>query len=91
MPPGQPFVPGRVIVTGAIPTNLGAGTNEDVILVAHLPSLLLVARNPTFRVFEETGSGTATIRVSSWATAALLTKHPAAVAKVVSLPPPSGF
>jgi HK97 family phage major capsid protein len=52
-----------VILSTAVPTTLGAGTNEDRIIVLRAPDLYLAVGNgPTVRTFEETLSSTATIR-----------------------------
>jgi hypothetical protein len=87
--PVEPSLPGQVVVSAGIPTNLGAGTNEDVVLVVEKTNAVVLGGNPTFRVFEQIGSGTLTVRLSSWMTAALVVKHPAAVAKVTGLTPPT--
>jgi hypothetical protein len=42
-------------------------------------------------VFEEVGSGTLTVRVSSWNNAALVVKQGSAAAKVTGLTAPAGF
>lgn len=87
--PGAPILPGRVVASAGIPTNLGAGTNEDVALVVERENLLLAARRPTFNVDEDTGSATLTVRTQAWAYVSLLTKNPAGVAKVTGLTPPT--
>jgi HK97 family phage major capsid protein len=52
-----------VILSTAVPTTLGASTNEDRIIVLRAPDLYLAVGNgPTIRTFEETLSSTATIR-----------------------------
>lgn len=47
-----------------IPTNLGAGTNEDAIIVVHRPDILLWEDNagPYLETFRDVGSGTLTVR-----------------------------
>jgi hypothetical protein len=87
--PVEPRLPGQVVVSGGIPVNLGAGTNEDVALVVEKTNVVLVGGTPTIRVFEDVGSGTLTVRINSWLTGALLVKHPAAVARITSLTPPT--
>jgi capsid protein len=87
----QALLPGTVVASAGVPTNLGAGTNEDVALVVERSAVILVGDSPTFHVFEQVGSGTLTVRISSWNQAALVVKHPAAVARVTGLTPPSGF
>jgi hypothetical protein len=51
----------------------------------------LIAGAPTIRVFEEVGSGTATVRFSAHLDAALAVLNAKAVAKVTGGTPPSGF
>jgi hypothetical protein len=53
--------------------------------------LLLADASVRFRVDEQSGSATLTVRTSAWAGAALLVKNPAAIAKITGLTPPSGF
>jgi hypothetical protein len=89
--PAQALFPGLVVPSSGIPTNLGAGTNEDVALVVERSAVLLLADSARrFRADESTGSGTLTVRTSAWASAALLV-NAAAIAKVTGLTPPSGF
>jgi HK97 family phage major capsid protein len=56
-----------VYVDPNIPTNLGAGTNQDIILVARFAEMRLYeSPGPYTRVFEDVGSGTQTVRISAW-------------------------
>jgi hypothetical protein len=87
--PGAPILPGRVVASAGIPTNLGVGTNEDIALVVERSNVVLLAQGPTFRVDEDTGSNTLTVRTYAWAMGALLVKNAAAVAKVTGLTPPT--
>ncbi|HEX2111650.1 MAG TPA: phage major capsid protein [Gaiellaceae bacterium] len=89
--PAQALFPGTVVPSAGVPTNLGAGTNEDVVLVVERSAVVLVGDSPVFRVFESVGSSTLTVRISSWNQAALVVDNPTAVAKVTGLTPPSGF
>lgn len=59
-------------------------------LVVERSSVILVGGEASFRVFEEVGSGTLTVRLSCFGDAALLVLNPAAVAKVPGLTAPSG-
>jgi hypothetical protein len=77
-----PTLPGELVLSAGIRTNLGAGTNEDEVFLAEKSNLVLVGGDPAFRVYEETGSGTLTVRVSSFGYAALLIKNPAAVVRI---------
>jgi HK97 family phage major capsid protein len=57
----------RVIADPNIPTNVGAGTNEDVIIVFDSSQLYLWEEGaPRSRVFEDVGSQTQTVRLSVW-------------------------
>ena len=83
-------LPGTVVASGGIRTNLGAGTNEDEVYVLERSNVILSLRQVAFRVFPEIGSSTLTVRVSAWGTAALLVKNPAGVARVSgALAPPT--
>lgn len=56
-----------VVLDPNLPTNLGAGTNEDVILVIDANQIYLWEEGaPRTRVFEDIGSGTLTVRLSVW-------------------------
>jgi HK97 family phage major capsid protein len=57
----------RVIVDGNLPTNLGAGTNEDTVIVARSGDLYLWEDAvPRFRVFEEILSANLAVRLQLW-------------------------
>jgi hypothetical protein len=88
---GTPLVPGELVVSAGIPTNLGAGTNEDVALVVERSQVLLLSRGVTVRVREDIGSSSLTVRVQAERHMAVLVKNAAAICKVVALTPPSGF
>jgi HK97 family phage major capsid protein len=50
-----------------IPINLGAGTNQDIVLVLRTAEMYLYEEgSPRTRVFEDVGSGTQTVRISAW-------------------------
>ncbi len=53
----------NVITDPNIPTNLGAGTNEDIILVLDSNESYLYESAPKTRVLPEVGSGTLTVRL----------------------------
>jgi hypothetical protein len=84
-----PNLPGQVVLTGGVRTNLGAGTNEDEVLIVDKSVVVLVGGTPTIRVFEEVGSGTLTVRVSSWANAALLVTAPTGIVRISGFPTPT--
>jgi HK97 family phage major capsid protein len=57
----------NVIVDPNIPTTIGAGTNEDIILVYASDEIFLFEEGaPRTRVFEDVGSGTLTVRLSCY-------------------------
>lgn len=57
----------QVVIDPNLPTNLGAGTNEDVILVFDSSQMYLWEEGaPRTRVFEDVGSGTLTVRLSCY-------------------------
>ncbi len=89
--PVGPNLPGTVVPVGSIPTNLGAGTNEDVALVVEKSNVVVFGGSPQFKVYPEVGSATGTVRITGWAYVALLVKNPTAVAKITGLTAPSGF
>ena len=91
LPPGQPLVPGQLVISAGVPSTLGAGTNEDAAVIAAKSQVLLLGRGPEIRVLEETGSATLTVRVQAERHLAVLVKNSTAVAKVTGLTPPSGF
>jgi hypothetical protein len=73
-----PHLPGQLVLSGGLRTNLGASTSEDEVYLVDKSQLLLVGGRTQFSVFEETGSGTSTVRICSHASAALIVKNPAA-------------
>jgi hypothetical protein len=91
MPPDGPLLPGTVVASAGIPSTLGAGTNEDVIIVAEKSQVLLLSQGPMIRIFEQVGSGTLTVRVRAAREAALVVLNSAAVCKITGLVAPSGF
>lgn len=91
LPPGTSLVPGQLVISAGVPSNLGAGTNEDVAIVAEKSQVALLSRGPNVRVFEESGSSTLTVRIQASCYLAVLVKNAAAVAKVTGLVAPSGF
>jgi len=56
-----------VFLDANIPTNLGAGTNEDRIIVARFSDdLLFEDTAPTVGVFDDVLSGTLQVRIACW-------------------------
>jgi len=90
MPAGAPLVPGQLVISGGVPSNLGAGTNEDVALVVEKSQVLLLSRGPQIRVREDVLSGTLTVRVRAVRDMAVLVKNANAIAKVTGLTAPTG-
>jgi HK97 family phage major capsid protein len=74
----------RVILDPNLPTNVGAGTNEDIIVVFDSNQLYLWEEGaPRTRVFEDIGSGTLTVRLSVWGYFAFMgNRYPAAISVV---------
>jgi hypothetical protein len=87
----QALLPGTVAVSAGVPTNLGAGTNEHRAIVLERSNVILVGGDVRFRVFEEVGSSTLTVRTQCYRDAALLSLNPPAVAVVTSLTAPTDF
>ena len=74
-----------VVVDAGIPTNLGAGTNEDAIIVANRADLVLMeqAASPLMLRYESVGSGTLTTRMVAFGYSAFTAgRYPTGVAKV---------
>lgn len=74
----------RVILDPNVPTNVGAGTNEDVIIVMDSSQVYLWEEGaPRSRVFEDIGSGTLTVRLSVWGYFAFMAgRYPLAVSVI---------
>lgn len=73
-----------VVVDPNIPTTLGAGTNEDLIIVYDSTQLYLFEEGaPRTRVFEDVGSQTMTVRLSCYGFFAFMgNRYPAAVSLI---------
>lgn len=56
-----------IIADANVPTNLGAGTNEDIIAVVRTDDHLLLEGALRTRVLEDVGSGTLTVRLQAFA------------------------
>jgi HK97 family phage major capsid protein len=74
----------RIVVDPSLPTNLGAGTNEDMILVFDSNQIFLWEEGaPRNRVFEDIGSGTLTVRLSVWGYFAFMAgRYPALISTI---------
>jgi hypothetical protein len=70
--PRFPVPEENIILSTGIPTNLGAGTNQDVVLALVRSEVLLYQRPVQFRVYPDVGSSTLTVRISAWGYSALL-------------------
>lgn len=83
---GAPAVldwPGRVVTCGAIATNQGAGTNEDVVLILRRDELPALLGPISVEVYREVGGHTGTVRIHAKRYAsALFGRRPEAIAKV---------
>jgi hypothetical protein len=73
-----PNLPGRTVLSGAVP--------EGEAYIIDRSAVVLVGGEPRVRVFEETGSGTLTVRVSSFAYAALAVLAPTGIFRLSGLP-----
>lgn len=75
----------NVVQVGSIPTNLGAGTNEDVVVALQASESPLFIEPLSFRVMPDPGSGNLTVRVQVYGYAALLAnRQPASIGKLSS-------
>ena len=72
----QALFPGTVVVSAGVPTNLGAGTNEDVAFIVERFNVILAGGDVGFRVFEDVASGTLTVRAQASGSAALSSSRP---------------
>jgi hypothetical protein len=82
LPPGISLVPGQLVVSAGVPSNLGAGTNEDVALIVERSQIVLLSSGPRIAIREDILSATLTIRIQAVRDFALLVKNANAVAKV---------
>jgi HK97 family phage major capsid protein len=74
-----------VVVDAGIPVNLGAGTNEDAIIVANRADLVLMeqAASPLMLRYESVGSGTLTTRMVVFGYSAFTAgRYPGGICKV---------
>lgn len=74
-----------VVVDAGIPTNLGAGSNEDNIIVANRGDLVLMeqANSPLMLRYESVGSGTLTVRMVVYGPSAFTAgRYPGGICKV---------
>jgi hypothetical protein len=72
-----------VLASPSIPVNLGAGTNEDLILELATSHIEFLTRPATLRILFEVLSGTLTVRVQVFQYSALLIRQPKAVGIIV--------
>jgi HK97 family phage major capsid protein len=74
----------RVVVDPNLPTNLGAGTNEDLILALDSNQILLWEEaTPRTKVFEDVGSGTLTVRLQVYGFFMFMAnRYPAAISTI---------
>lgn len=72
-----------VVTDPSIPTNLGAGTNEDVILVMKADDLLLYESSVRSRVLPDVGSGNLTVRLQVYGYLAFTAeRYPKSISKI---------
>jgi len=83
----------NVVIDPNLPTTLGAGTNEDIILVYASDEIFLFEEGaPRTRVFEDVGSGTLTVRLSCYGFYGIMAgRYPGAISLITGtgLVPPS--
>lgn len=74
----------RVVIDPNLPTTVGAGTNEDVVLVYDSNQLFLFEEGaPRTRVFEDVGSQTMTVRLSCYGFFAFMgNRYPAGISVI---------
>jgi hypothetical protein len=76
-------LPGEVVPSASVPTNLGAGTNEDRIIVLDRTQSFIAASAPKFEVLEEPLSGILGIRLRAHCyVAAMFGRQPTSIAIV---------
>ncbi len=68
-----------VVPSPSIPTNLGAGTNEDRALVAVADDVVLFSRPPELRIMVSPGSASLTVRIQVYQYFATVVRQPAGV------------
>jgi Phage capsid family len=78
------FLAGNPLICGSIPTNLGAGTNEDVVVHAVSEAVSAFVDEPSFELFPDVLSGTLEVRARVVARCALVVPLSVAVGKVSS-------
>jgi Phage capsid family len=81
--PGIPPLPGQLVATPGVRTNLGAGTNQDEIYVIAKSEVFVALGRPVFSVYPEVGSSTLTVRLSARQyAAAMFSRQPKAIAQI---------
>jgi len=81
----DPFLAGQAIPSVGIPTNLGAGTNEDAVIFLDPQAAALYSRPPRFRVLTDIGDAEVsklTVRIQVYQLASLVVSQPLAVGKL---------
>jgi HK97 family phage major capsid protein len=78
-----------IVVDANIPTNLGAGSNEDVIIVLRSSDVVLWRSGVRARVLPELGAQSLTVWLDLYSYIALGTRYPQSVCTVTGLLPPS--
>jgi hypothetical protein len=72
-----------VVTDPSMPTNLGAGTNEDVVHVLRASDILLYESGIRSRVLPEVGSGNLTVRLQVYGYLAFTAaRYPASVVEI---------
>lgn len=71
--------PAPGVIVSAVPTTLGAGTNEDRLLLIHRDSVYLYASPVTYKIFDDPLSANGTVRLQARMYAAVALRTPSAV------------
>ena len=73
-----------VVASSQVPTANGAGTNQDVVLLARREELLVWDQQPNTKVYEDVGSGSMTIRLQLFSYGAFCgDRYPKGLAQIV--------
>jgi HK97 family phage major capsid protein len=79
-----------VVIDSQIPTNLGVGADEDVVLVMKADDLRLWESGIRTRVYPSVGSGTLTVRLQVYGYLAFTAgRYPQSVVEITGLTPPT--
>jgi HK97 family phage major capsid protein len=80
--PIRELLPFRIVISAAVRSTLGAGTNEDEIFLLVKDQAIAYLGEPSISVYPEIGSAAMTIRVQARQYGSLLVRVPNAIARV---------